>query len=370
MRRVCTSIAIVWILSAIISIPPLIGWNDWPDEFNEMTPCKLSEEKSYVVYSSMGSFYIPLLIMAVVYFKIFQATRRRLKDRAKASAMANIGNITDSTKAKTAAAKENVIVNTASKISFYEDSSSSTSPKTSQIKTRYLRCCFKHVEHRSMHGSGGGSGGIGDRHSNKKLRFSRKMLNETRIEIESVSDEHSRNEFSSEAFVTGTSHLQLQQNYDSLEIHEPESDQTKKELSMENNYCNEQNQMNSQHESNHSNQCSLKKSNRNNSLKALKNCTTANEDHCCIVSATFTTSVSCNNNNNGVLGKLSSSNHFKQPPSSISMVNKKSASTLMPMNVQQHYANHKMPLPSRQLDSPSIIDANGQPTDNRMVRGK
>ncbi|KPM05079.1 G-protein coupled receptor-like protein 6 [Sarcoptes scabiei] len=90
MRRVCTSIGIVWILSAIISIPPLIGWNDWPEEFTEMTPCKLSEERYYVIYSSMGSFYIPLLIMALVYFKIFRATSRRLKDRAKASAIANI----------------------------------------------------------------------------------------------------------------------------------------------------------------------------------------------------------------------------------------------------------------------------------------
>jgi len=90
MKRVCTSIALIWAISALISIPPLIGWNDWPAEFNDDTPCKLSEEKSYLIYSSSGSFFIPLIIMTVVYFKIFKATRRRLRDRAKASAMANL----------------------------------------------------------------------------------------------------------------------------------------------------------------------------------------------------------------------------------------------------------------------------------------
>lgn len=83
-------IALVWVISAVISIPPLVGWNDWPDEFNDETPCKLTEDKGYVIYSSSGSFFIPLIIMTVVYIKIFQATKRRLRDRAKASAMANL----------------------------------------------------------------------------------------------------------------------------------------------------------------------------------------------------------------------------------------------------------------------------------------
>ncbi|CAG2162690.1 unnamed protein product [Oppiella nova] len=90
MKRVVTSIALIWAISALISIPPLIGWNDWPAVFDDNTPCKLSEERSYVIYSASGSFFIPLLIMTVVYYKIFKATRRRLRDRAKASAMANL----------------------------------------------------------------------------------------------------------------------------------------------------------------------------------------------------------------------------------------------------------------------------------------
>nr|XP_018904368.1 PREDICTED: octopamine receptor [Bemisia tabaci] len=84
-KRVNGMIAAVWVLSAVISSPPLVGWNDWPDEFHRDTPCRLTSQRGYVIYSSLGSFYIPLLIMTIVYAQIFIATRRRLHQRAMAS---------------------------------------------------------------------------------------------------------------------------------------------------------------------------------------------------------------------------------------------------------------------------------------------
>ncbi|KAL1429598.1 hypothetical protein MTO96_016049 [Rhipicephalus appendiculatus] len=86
LRRVLLSIFLVWVISALISVPPLIGWNDWPEQFDETTPCRLTQETGYVLYSASGSFFIPLLIMSIVYLKIFLATRRRLRERANAAA--------------------------------------------------------------------------------------------------------------------------------------------------------------------------------------------------------------------------------------------------------------------------------------------
>ncbi|XP_064480629.1 probable G-protein coupled receptor No18 [Ornithodoros turicata] len=86
LRRVLLTIFLVWAISALISVPPLIGWNDWPEVFDETSPCQLTEERGYVVYSASGSFFVPLFIMTIVYFKIFLATRRRLRNRAKAIA--------------------------------------------------------------------------------------------------------------------------------------------------------------------------------------------------------------------------------------------------------------------------------------------
>lgn len=85
LRRVMFMIGFVWGLSFIICSPPLAGWNDWPDVFEPSTPCQLTSQRGYVVYSSLGSFYIPLVIMSGVYVRIFLATRRRLRDRARAS---------------------------------------------------------------------------------------------------------------------------------------------------------------------------------------------------------------------------------------------------------------------------------------------
>lgn len=84
-ERVLLLIAGVWVLSLLISSPPLIGWNDWPDTFQSDTPCRLTSNKGYVMYSSLGSFFIPLLIMTIVYIEIFIATRRRLRERAHAT---------------------------------------------------------------------------------------------------------------------------------------------------------------------------------------------------------------------------------------------------------------------------------------------
>lgn len=98
-KRVLLMIAGVWLLSLIISSPPLLGWNDWPtpDAFEIEQICALTRRQGYVIYSSLGSFYIPLFIMTLVYVEIFIATKRRLRERAKAAKI-NISNNTKKNK--------------------------------------------------------------------------------------------------------------------------------------------------------------------------------------------------------------------------------------------------------------------------------
>ncbi|VVD00101.1 unnamed protein product [Leptidea sinapis] len=90
LERVLLMIGVVWVLSLIISSPPLLGWNDWPDVFEPDTPCRLTSQPGFVIFSSSGSFYIPLVIMTVVYFEIYLATKKRLRDRAKATKISTI----------------------------------------------------------------------------------------------------------------------------------------------------------------------------------------------------------------------------------------------------------------------------------------
>lgn len=86
-KRVLVMIGGVWLLSLLISSPPLIGWNNWPspEKFEQIQVCELTSRQGYVIYSSLGSFYIPLFIMTIVYVEIFIATKRRLRERAQAA---------------------------------------------------------------------------------------------------------------------------------------------------------------------------------------------------------------------------------------------------------------------------------------------
>lgn len=93
-RRVLVMIGLVWAISVVICLPPLFGWNDWAEPFSRDTPCAPTKQKGYVVFSSVGSFYCPLLIMAVLNVKIFRSIRSRLRKRAsRHSQVLDLGNI-------------------------------------------------------------------------------------------------------------------------------------------------------------------------------------------------------------------------------------------------------------------------------------
>ncbi|XP_054266884.1 alpha-2Da adrenergic receptor [Macrosteles quadrilineatus] len=76
--RAAIMITLVWILSAVICIPPLLGWKvERPPE--EFPKCMLSKDVGYVLYSAMGSFYIPSCIMVFVYIRIYYAAKARAR---------------------------------------------------------------------------------------------------------------------------------------------------------------------------------------------------------------------------------------------------------------------------------------------------
>ncbi|CAG0921037.1 unnamed protein product [Notodromas monacha] len=88
-KRAAAMIAIVWLVAAGISIPPLLGWSH-PQQEGDFPSCELSEDIGYVLYSALGSFYIPSFIMVIVYIRIFFAARERARKniQAKKNAMA------------------------------------------------------------------------------------------------------------------------------------------------------------------------------------------------------------------------------------------------------------------------------------------
>ncbi|VDN59058.1 unnamed protein product [Dracunculus medinensis] len=68
----------VWASSALISLAPLLGWKQIAErgnmiQINNTWQCVFLDLPSYTVYSATGSFFIPLIVMFFVYYKIYQA---------------------------------------------------------------------------------------------------------------------------------------------------------------------------------------------------------------------------------------------------------------------------------------------------------
>ncbi|XP_026313634.1 octopamine receptor Oamb, partial [Hyposmocoma kahamanoa] len=87
-RRAKALIAGVWVLSFVICFPPLVGWKDKRSEgANPDDPpdppcpwtCELTNDAGYVVYSALGSFYIPMFVMLFFYWRIYKAAVRTTK---------------------------------------------------------------------------------------------------------------------------------------------------------------------------------------------------------------------------------------------------------------------------------------------------
>ncbi|CDQ75057.1 unnamed protein product [Oncorhynchus mykiss] len=70
-KRIKSMIAVVWVISAVISFPPLIM-----TKHNEHE-CLLNNETWYILSSCLVSFFAPGLIMILVYCKIYKVAKQR-----------------------------------------------------------------------------------------------------------------------------------------------------------------------------------------------------------------------------------------------------------------------------------------------------
>ncbi|KAM9769856.1 alpha-2C adrenergic receptor [Menidia menidia] len=76
-KRVKGMIVVVWLISAVISFPPLISMDR---SSSEVVPqCMLNDETWYILYSSIGSFFAPCVIMVLVYVRIYQVAKTRTR---------------------------------------------------------------------------------------------------------------------------------------------------------------------------------------------------------------------------------------------------------------------------------------------------
>ncbi|XP_029960310.1 alpha-1A adrenergic receptor [Salarias fasciatus] len=73
-RRALFAVMLLWVLSIIISIGPLFGWKEPAPEDESI--CKITEEPGYAIFSAVGSFYLPLAIILVMYCRVYVVAHR------------------------------------------------------------------------------------------------------------------------------------------------------------------------------------------------------------------------------------------------------------------------------------------------------
>uniref|UniRef100_A0A1B0AGY5 G-protein coupled receptors family 1 profile domain-containing protein n=1 Tax=Glossina pallidipes TaxID=7398 RepID=A0A1B0AGY5_GLOPL len=85
-RRVFLMIFCVWTAAVIVSLAPQFGWKD-PDYLQriEQQKCMVSQDVAYQtdtkVFATCCTFYVPLLVILVLYWKIYQTARKRIHRR-------------------------------------------------------------------------------------------------------------------------------------------------------------------------------------------------------------------------------------------------------------------------------------------------
>ncbi|XP_074641214.1 dopamine receptor 2-like [Tubulanus polymorphus] len=77
-RRVWILIVLVWVCSSAISFPAILWWRAVLENSSKHQ-CEFTDDSSYLLISSMVSFYAPLFIMGFVYYRIYSAATQRTK---------------------------------------------------------------------------------------------------------------------------------------------------------------------------------------------------------------------------------------------------------------------------------------------------
>ncbi|KAH8270903.1 hypothetical protein KR018_011726, partial [Drosophila ironensis] len=92
-NRVFMMIFCVWTAAVIVSLAPQFGWKD-PDYLQriEQQKCMVSQDVSYQVFATCCTFYVPLMVILALYWKIYQTARKRIHRRRPRPVDAGVNN--------------------------------------------------------------------------------------------------------------------------------------------------------------------------------------------------------------------------------------------------------------------------------------
>ncbi|XP_050310417.1 5-hydroxytryptamine receptor-like isoform X2 [Anthonomus grandis grandis] len=82
--RISIMIFAVWVIALVVSLAPQIPQFKDPEYLYRIQvkrQCLVSQDVKYQIFATSSTFYVPLLVIFVLYWKIFQAARNRIRKR-------------------------------------------------------------------------------------------------------------------------------------------------------------------------------------------------------------------------------------------------------------------------------------------------
>ncbi|KAK3932936.1 5-hydroxytryptamine receptor, partial [Frankliniella fusca] len=82
-QRIGIMIVLVWGVALVVSLAPQFGWKDpeYLHRINVQQRCLPSQDIGYQIFATCSTFYVPLLVILGLYWKIFQTARKRIHKR-------------------------------------------------------------------------------------------------------------------------------------------------------------------------------------------------------------------------------------------------------------------------------------------------
>ena len=76
-HRIGTMIGVIWSVACIVSLAPTFGWKDseFTKRIEQDKECLPSQEVSYQIFATCATFYVPLALILILYWKIYQVSR-------------------------------------------------------------------------------------------------------------------------------------------------------------------------------------------------------------------------------------------------------------------------------------------------------
>lgn len=80
-KTILIMIAIAWLVGLCIAMPRLLGWRNPENVPSRSGMCMINQDILYTFFSTGGAFYVPTIIMLIIYAKIYQVARSRIRKK-------------------------------------------------------------------------------------------------------------------------------------------------------------------------------------------------------------------------------------------------------------------------------------------------